>query len=74
MAGMVITRTDLTAEELRATSFQATVDTAMMSRHLAEISTQVAPGAHAILVLDGAGYHGTAQTRRPRGQSLGPLV
>lgn len=44
-----------------------TVNTAMMSLHLAEISKQVAPGAHAILVLDGAGYHGTAKTRRPRG-------
>ncbi|KMO28072.1 hypothetical protein VQ03_30110 [Methylobacterium tarhaniae] len=44
-----------------------TVNTAMMSLHLAEISQQVAEGAHAILVLDGAGYHGTAKTRRPRG-------
>src|SRR4051812_35032139 len=39
----------------------------MMSLHLAEISKQVAPGAHAVLVLDGAGYHGTAKTRRPPG-------
>lgn len=44
-----------------------TVNTAMMSLHLAEISRQVAPGAHAILVLDGAGYHGTAKKPRPRG-------
>jgi transposase len=29
----------------------------MLSLHLAEIGKQVAPGAHAILVLDGAGYH-----------------
>ena len=28
-----------------------------LSLHLAEISGQVAPGAHAILVLDGAGWH-----------------
>ena len=28
-----------------------------MSLHLAEISRQVTPGAHAALVLDGAGYH-----------------
>lgn len=28
-----------------------------MSLHLAEIGRQVAPGAHAVLVLDGAGYH-----------------
>lgn len=32
-------------------------NTAMMNLHLAEISTQVAPGAHAVLVLDGAGWH-----------------
>lgn len=30
---------------------------AMMSLHLAEISRQVAPGAHAVVVLDGAGWH-----------------
>jgi transposase len=29
--------------------------------HLAEISRTVAPGAHAILVLDGAGWHGAAE-------------
>jgi transposase len=29
----------------------------MLSLHLAEISRQIAPGAHAVLVLDGAGYH-----------------
>lgn len=55
----------------RATSaalMRSTVDTAMMPLHLAEISKQVDEGAHAILVLDGAGYHGTAKTRRPRGQ------
>ncbi len=30
-----------------------------MHEHLKEISTQVAPGAHAVLVLDGAGWHQT---------------
>jgi hypothetical protein len=29
-----------------------------MNDHLAEISRTVAPGAHAVLVLDGAGWHG----------------
>jgi transposase len=29
----------------------------MLSLHLAEIGRQVAPGAHAALLLDGAGYH-----------------
>ena len=28
-----------------------------MNHHLAEISTQVAPGAHAVLLCDGAGWH-----------------
>jgi transposase len=28
-----------------------------MSEHLKEIATQVAPGAHAMLVCDGAGWH-----------------
>ena len=31
--------------------------TEMTTLHLAEISTQVAPGAHAVLVCDGAGWH-----------------
>jgi hypothetical protein len=30
-----------------------------MSLHLAEISRQVAPGAHAVVILDGAGWHQT---------------
>ena len=32
-------------------------NTEAMSAHLAEISRHVSPGAHAILVLDGAGWH-----------------
>lgn len=34
-------------------------DTSAMSLHLAEIARQVAPGSHAALVFDGAGYHGS---------------
>jgi hypothetical protein len=34
-------------------------NTQMMNLHLAEISTQVAPGAIAVLVCDGAGWHQT---------------
>jgi transposase len=30
-----------------------------MNLHLSEISRQVAPGAHAVVVLDGAGWHQT---------------
>ena len=33
------------------------VNTEAMNEHLREISTQVAAGAHAVLVLDGAGWH-----------------
>ena len=33
------------------------VNTEAMNEHLKEISTQVAVGAHAVLVLDGAGWH-----------------
>lgn len=33
----------------------------MMNLHLAEISTQVAPGARAVLVCDGAGWHERAK-------------
>ncbi|PKQ08710.1 MAG: hypothetical protein CVT71_00225 [Alphaproteobacteria bacterium HGW-Alphaproteobacteria-10] len=33
-------------------------DTGAMNDHLAEISRTVAPGAHAVLVLDGAGWRG----------------
>ena len=32
-------------------------DTGAMNDHLAEIARTVAPGAHAVLVLDGAGWH-----------------
>jgi hypothetical protein len=32
-----------------------------MSEHLKEISTQVAPGAHSLLVCDGAGWHQTGE-------------
>jgi hypothetical protein len=33
------------------------VNTDAMNEHLAEISTRVAQGAHAVLILDGAGWH-----------------
>ena len=35
------------------------VNTEAMNEHLGEISAQVASGAHAVLVLDGAGWHRT---------------
>lgn len=33
------------------------VNAKAMNKHLAEISTQVSPGSHAVLILDGAGWH-----------------
>jgi len=44
-----------------------------MSLHLAEISAQVAQGAHAALVLDGAGYHVAAALDIPENITLVPL-
>jgi transposase len=34
-----------------------TANTEAMNEHLKEISTQVRPGAHAVLICDGAGWH-----------------
>ena len=44
-----------------------------MSLHLAEISRHVAAGAQAILVLDGAGWHGAAALALPENITLLPL-
>jgi transposase len=41
--------------------------------HLAEISKEVASGAHAILTLDGAGYHAAADLKTPDDITLLPL-
>jgi transposase len=42
-----------------------------MNQHLAEISTQVAADAHAIVLLDGAGWHQTGgKLRVPQNLSL----
>jgi hypothetical protein len=48
---------------------------AAMALHLAEIGAQVAPGAHAVVVLDGAGYHQAEALagRVPANLSLLPL-
>ena len=40
-------------------------NTEAMNAHLAEIARSVAPGAHALLVLDGAGWHGSATLAVP---------
>jgi len=40
-------------------------DTPAMNAHLVEIARTVAPDAHAILVLDGAGWHGSTALKVP---------
>jgi transposase len=45
-------------------------DTSAMNAHLAEISRTVAPGAHAVLILDGAGWHGGHDLVVPENISL----
>ena len=45
-------------------------DTEAMNAHLAEIARAVAPGAHAVLVLDGAGWHGGGRLGVPANISL----
>jgi hypothetical protein len=44
-----------------------------MSLHLAEIGRHVRPGAHAVLVLDGAGWHDAAALVVPANITLLPL-
>ena len=49
-------------------------NTEAMNEHLKEISTQVAPGAHAVVVCDGAGWHQLGATLKlPDNISLLPL-
>lgn len=48
-------------------------DTPAMQAHLEEISTQVAKGAHAVLVLDQAGWHMSAKLKVPENITLLPL-
>ena len=50
------------------------VNTEAMNEHLKEISTQIAPGAHAVLVCDGAGWHQPGgRLRVPGNMTLLPL-
>ena len=48
-------------------------NTEAMQLHLDEIATKVAPGAHAILILDQAGWHGAKDLKVPSNISLLPL-
>jgi len=45
-------------------------DTRAMSLHLAELSRHVAEGAHAVVVLDGAGWHGSDDLVVPENTTL----
>ncbi len=48
-------------------------NTEAMTLHLAEIARAVTPGAHAVLVLDGAGWHGGKDLIVPDNVTLLPL-
>ena len=45
-------------------------NTGEMNRHLAEISDQVQPGGHAVIILDGAGWHRSNDLVIPANLSL----
>lgn len=49
------------------------VNTEAMEAHLADLSRRVSAGAHAVLVLDGAGWHTSPKLRVPDNISLLPL-
>ena len=48
-------------------------DAAATGLHLAEIGRHVAPGAHAVVVLDGAGWHAAGDLAVPENLTLLPL-
>lgn len=45
-------------------------DTHAFNLHLAEISKAVAEGAHAVVIVDGAGYHGAGHLKLPDNLTL----
>jgi hypothetical protein len=48
-------------------------DTEAMNLHIAEIATQIAPGAHAALLVDQAGWHLSGRLTVPPNITLIPL-
>jgi len=48
-------------------------DTEAMNLHLAEIATQIAPDAHAAILVDQAGWHLSGKLRIPSNITLIPL-
>lgn len=57
----------------RCTTDMPRCTTAAMNLHLVEIARTVAPGAHAVLLLDQAGWHTTKQLVIPANITLLPL-
>ena len=45
-------------------------NTTAMKAHLDEISTQIEPGSHAVVIIDGAGWHTTKSLLVPNNISL----
>jgi hypothetical protein len=62
------------ARGVGAAIIMPTANTEAMNEHLAEIGSQVEPGAHAVLLVDGAGWHQTGDRLIvPHNISLLPL-
>lgn len=62
------------ARQVGAAIIMPTVNAEAMAEHLKAISAQVAPGAHAVVVCDGAGWHQTGKRlRAPDNLTLLPL-
>ena len=58
------------AREMAVGHISQRANTTEMNRHLEDISEQVAPGSHAVLVLDGAGWHKSKELAIPKNISL----
>lgn len=56
--------------DLGAAIIATRVSTKAMNRHLQEISLHVAPQAHAVVIIDGAGWHTAHQLEVPANISL----
>lgn len=62
------------ARGIGAAIIMPVANTEAMNEHLKEISTQIAPGAHAVVVCDGAGWHQPGgRLRLPDNITLLPL-
>jgi transposase len=61
------------ARKLGAGLVMPYANTGAMNKHLEEIALAVSPGAHAVLVLDQAGWHGSQKLNVPENITLLPL-